>query len=71
MTFDAILKDLKNKIYHPVYFLQGEEPYYIDAISDYIESHVLDDGEKEFNCNGDKYLTGHVYGINDANRWYG
>ncbi|MEI6815019.1 MAG: DNA polymerase III subunit delta [Bacteroidota bacterium] len=49
MTFDAIIKDLKNKIYHPVYFLQGDESYYIDIISDYIEKHVLNDGEKEFN----------------------
>jgi DNA polymerase-3 subunit delta len=49
MTFDAIIKDLKNKIYHPVYFLQGDEPYYIDVISDYIEKNVLDDNEKEFN----------------------
>ena len=49
MTFEAIIKDLKNKIYHPVYFLQGDETYYIDLISDYIEKSVLDDGEKEFN----------------------
>ena len=49
MTFDAIIKDLKNKIYQPVYFLQGEESYYIDVLSDYIEKNVLDDNEKEFN----------------------
>ena len=49
MTFDTITKDLKNKIFHPVYFLQGDEPYYIDIISDYIEKKVLDDNEKEFN----------------------
>ena len=49
MTFDAIIKDLKNKIYHPIYFLQGDEAYYIDVISDYIEKNVLDDNEKEFN----------------------
>lgn len=49
MTFDEIIKNLKNKIYHPVYFLSGEEPYYIDEISDYIESHVLEDHERDFN----------------------
>ncbi|MEO5570609.1 MAG: DNA polymerase III subunit delta [Bacteroidia bacterium] len=49
MTFEEIIRDLKNKLYHPVYFLHGDEPYYIDAISDYIETHVLDDMEKEFN----------------------
>lgn len=44
-----IIKDLKNKSYKPVYFLMGEEPYFIDLISDYIEDKVLDDMEKEFN----------------------
>jgi len=49
MDFQQILNDLKNKIYYPVYFLAGEEAYYIDEISDYIENHVLTDVEKEFN----------------------
>lgn len=49
MKFDQILSDLKNKIYYPVYFLAGEESYYIDAICDYIEEQVLSDMEKEFN----------------------
>ncbi|MBL7927779.1 MAG: DNA polymerase III subunit delta [Bacteroidia bacterium] len=48
-TFDTILRDLKNKVYAPVYLLQGEEPYYIDQISDYLEKNVLDEMEKEFN----------------------
>ena len=33
----------------PLYFLMGEEPYYIDKISDYIESHLLTEDEKSFN----------------------
>ncbi len=49
MTFDQIIDKLKNKIYYPVYFLSGEEAYYIDEISDYIEKNVLNDVEKEFN----------------------
>src|SRR5688572_30389974 len=48
-TFEAILKELRNKIYHPVYFLHGEEPFFIDQIAEYIESHILSDMEKEFN----------------------
>jgi DNA polymerase-3 subunit delta len=48
-TFETILRDLKNKVYRPVYFLFGPEPYYIDVISNYIENHVLDETEKEFN----------------------
>jgi DNA polymerase-3 subunit delta len=49
MEFEKIISDLKNKVYHPVYFLMGEEPYFIDAVANYIEKNVLDDGEKEFN----------------------
>lgn len=49
MEFDQILDNLKKKIYHPVYFLCGEEPYYIDILSDYIETNVLSPAEKGFN----------------------
>jgi len=48
-NYEQILSDLKNKIYHPVYFLQGDEPYFIDKISDYIEENVLSEGERSFN----------------------
>jgi len=48
MEFDLILDQLRKKIYHPVYFLCGEEPYYIDVISDYIEKNVLSEAEKGF-----------------------
>lgn len=44
-----ILSDLKSRKYAPVYFLQGEESYYVDLISDYIEQNVLSDAEKGFN----------------------
>lgn len=49
MTAAQIIKDLQQKKYKPVYFLMGEESYFIDQISDYIEEHVLDEGEKGFN----------------------
>lgn len=49
MESTSILQNLKKGIYHPIYLLQGDEPYYIDAISDYIEDHVLTDAEKGFN----------------------
>lgn len=49
MDYTSILKDLKNKVYHPIYFLSGEEPYYIDLIANYIEKNVLNESEKEFN----------------------
>lgn len=46
---DKVLKELQNNQYAPIYFLQGEEPYYIDLISDYIEKNALDEAEKGFN----------------------
>lgn len=48
-SFEELLKEIKGKKYHPVYLLQGEEPYYIDRISDLIEDTVLDESEKGFN----------------------
>ena len=51
MSFEQIINDLKNKKYYPIYLLTGEEPYYIDLISDFIEDQVLTDEEKEFNQN--------------------
>ena len=49
MTFEQIIGDIKRKIYHPVYLLQGDEPYFIDKITDLIEETVLTNSEKEFN----------------------
>jgi len=47
--FESIMSDLKAKKYLPVYFLQGDEPYFIDKISSYIEENVLNETEKVFN----------------------
>ncbi|MDR1859581.1 MAG: DNA polymerase III subunit delta [Bacteroidales bacterium] len=47
-TFESIMTQLKKKEYRPVYLLQGEEPYFIDLISDYIAEHVLTPDEQEF-----------------------
>lgn len=49
MEYQQILADLKNKVYGTVYFLEGEEPYFIDLVSDYILEHVLTESEKAFN----------------------
>jgi len=46
---EAVLKDLKAKKYAAIYFLHGEESYYIDMISDFIEENVLQASEKGFN----------------------
>jgi DNA polymerase-3 subunit delta len=47
--YSRIIGDLKNKIYKGIYFLFGEEPYYIDLISDYISENILTEAEKSFN----------------------
>ncbi len=44
-----IISNLKNGKIAPIYFLMGEEPYYIDGISDYIEKNLLSEDEKGFN----------------------
>ncbi len=45
----SIINDLKNGKTKPIYFLMGDEPYYIDGISKYIEENVLSEEEKGFN----------------------
>ena len=49
ISTEQLYKDLKNKIYHPVYFLSGDEPYYIDKITEYIMQNILTEAEKAFN----------------------
>ena len=49
VTFDSIMRDLKARKYSPVYYLMGDEPYYIDKIADYVAEHVLQPEERDFN----------------------
>ncbi|MGF7140172.1 DNA polymerase III subunit delta [Roseimarinus sediminis] len=49
MTYNELLQHLQKKIYHPVYLLMGDEPYFIDQISDHIAKNVLPEEEKSFN----------------------
>lgn len=44
-----IVTDIRNGKISPVYFLFGEEPYYIDKISEYIENNILSEEERGFN----------------------
>ncbi|MCQ2249713.1 MAG: DNA polymerase III subunit delta [Bacteroidales bacterium] len=48
-TYDSIMADLKAGKYASVYLLQGDEPFYIDKITSYIENNVLTDDQKVFN----------------------
>lgn len=49
MTANEIIKDIKSRKLKPVYLLHGDESYYIDLISDTLETHVLSEAEKGFN----------------------
>ena len=49
VSFDSIMDDLKARRFAPVYYLMGDESYYIDKISDYIAEHVLQPEERDFN----------------------
>lgn len=49
VTFDSIMRDLEARKFAPVYYLMGDEPYYIDKIADYIAEHVLQPEERDFN----------------------
>ena len=48
-TFESISADVKARKFAPVYFFCGEEAYYIDALTDLIEKHALNDMERAFN----------------------
>ena len=49
VSFDSIMADLEARRFVPVYYLMGDESYYIDKISDYIAEHVLQPEERDFN----------------------
>lgn len=49
MTVENILSDIKKGNINPIYFLYGDEPYYIDQVSNYIENNVLTEAERGFN----------------------
>ncbi len=49
MTADEILRDIQAGKFAPVYFLHGEEPFFMDQIADAIESRALSEAERSFN----------------------
>jgi len=48
-SINQIVSDIQQGNIKPIYFLMGEESYYIDKIADYIEKNVLKEEEKGFN----------------------
>ena len=49
MTYEQILSEIHKKNFAPIYFLTGDEPYFIDMISDTIENEALDEADRAFN----------------------
>ena len=49
VTFDSVMSALKKREFKPLYYLMGDESYYIDQISDWIANNVLQPEERDFN----------------------
>lgn len=49
MSAEKIISDWKKKNFKPVYWLEGEEDYYIDMVMEYAEHHILDEAQAGFN----------------------
>jgi len=49
MSAEKIIGDWKKGHYKPIYWLEGEEPYYIDQVVDHAEHHILTEAEAGFN----------------------
>lgn len=47
--FNDIVKDVKNKTFKAIYTFDGEEPYYIDLLTNLFENSALESHEKDFN----------------------
>ena len=48
-AYRQIIKELEKGVYRPVYYLMGDEPFFIDSISDYIREHALPEEARDFN----------------------
>ena len=49
MSVHKILDDWKKKSFKPIYWLEGEEEYFIDKVIDYAEHNILPESEASFN----------------------
>jgi len=49
LSAEQIIRDWKKKIYKPIYWLEGEEPFFINQVMDYAEANLLPESEKAFN----------------------
>ena len=49
MDYKLLLKEIRNKKFEKIYFLHGEEPYFIDVLTKAIQENALEESERDFN----------------------
>ena len=49
MSHEKIIAEWKKKVFKPIYWLEGDEEYFIDKVMDHAEHNILNDTETEFN----------------------
>ena len=49
LSAEHIIRDWKRKVFKPVYWLEGEEEYFINEVMEFAEHHLLPEEEKAFN----------------------
>lgn len=49
MTYEELLRDIRHRQFAPIYFLHGEEPFFIDRLEQAVEEHALPEAERSFN----------------------
>ncbi|HXL56642.1 MAG TPA: hypothetical protein VN958_10315, partial [Chitinophagaceae bacterium] len=49
MSAEKIITEWKKKNFKPIYWLEGEEPYFIDMVTNYAENYILSESEVSFN----------------------
>lgn len=49
MSAEKIITDLKKKNFKPIYWLEGDEPFFIDEVMNFAEHHILSESEASFN----------------------
>ena len=73
MAAEKILSGWKKKQYKPVYWLEGEEDYYIDQLVNYAEHNILSESEAGFNLTvfygKDGQQAGHFFGAGDHDKY--
>lgn len=49
ITYEELCRDIAAKKFQPIYLLMGEEPFFIDQITDRLLENVLEESERDFN----------------------